>query len=80
MQFVIAGSYAEYYRFLDNQGIDRKNSKYIFISDPMRLYGMRYVTILCTGNFWRSPVWEFWKDRLFPQRVIRFVDTNGRTV
>ncbi len=79
MQFVIAGNYAEYkYNFANKSPLDPTVS-YIFISDPMRLYGMRDVKVICIGHYWKSPVYKFH----FPHRLtknIRFVNEVGKEV
>ncbi len=55
--FVIAGDYHEYFAFLKREGLQRTTPKYIFISDPTRLYGIRDCTVLCVGRYWLSPVY-----------------------
>ena len=80
MQFVIAGSYAEYHEFLRRKNLPRYiSANYIFISDPMRLYGMTDAQVLSVGQYWKSPVYTFHnRDRI--ERNIRFVNESGKEV
>ncbi len=76
MQFVIAGDYTEYHEFLRQKNVLRSTTRYIFISDPMRLYGLTDVHVLCVGHYWQSPVYQFHHK----STTIRFVDESGREV
>ncbi len=59
MQFVIAGSYAEYNDFIRRKQLPQSVTiNYIFISDPMRLYGRKDVTVLSVGHYQESPVYQ----------------------
>ncbi len=79
MQFVIAGSYAEYHEFLKRKNLLRSTTRYIFISDPMRLHGLSNVEVLSVGHYRQSPVYTFnYRNRM--ARNIRFVDESGAEV
>jgi len=74
--FVIAGSYREYSIFLEDRGLSKQTTDYIFISDPLRLHGMQNISILCIGQYWKSPVFAV-RDHV-EDRNITFVTESGK--
>lgn len=81
MQVVIAGSYHEYFIFLKEKGLPRTTTHYLFISDPTRLYGLEHITIVCVGDYQRSPVWTFtYRRKVTRERDLRFIDEVGTLV
>jgi hypothetical protein len=78
---IIAGDMHEYKAFLEENGLPLDRNQYVFISDPTRLYGMQDVTILCVGNYRRSPVLNYkYLTREQTVRHIRLVDSEGYDV
>ena len=54
MKIVIAGSYAQYRRYLEETQQSPKDVRYI--SSPEQLRGLRNVEIIKYGTWWESPV------------------------
>jgi hypothetical protein len=78
---IVAGDMYEYQSFLKEQGLPLDRDRYLFISDPMRLLGMFYATILCVGTYRRSPVLRFEGLEMLKRRnVIQFINCNGDAV
>lgn len=76
MKFVIAGDYAEYYDFLRRKHFPSFTTEYIFISDPMRLYGRGDIRIISVGRYWKSPVYQHHSSN----KQITFVDEEGKQI
>jgi hypothetical protein len=80
--YVVAGSYHEYFDFLEKRRFPRTTRDYTFFSDPTHLIFLKDATILCVGRYFRrSPVFSYENARYYTTiNKVRFVDERGRDV
>jgi len=80
--FTVAGSYHEYFDFLQKKGLPRDTKEYTFFSDPTHLRSLSNVRILCVGEyFYKSPVYKYQYISYYKQQHgIRFVNQFNQEV
>jgi hypothetical protein len=79
--FTIAGSYHEFFAFLGKKSLPRDTREYTFFSDPTHLRSLNDVEILCVGEYWKSPVYEYrYRNYQAQSKNIKFVNEHGAAV